>query len=77
LLLHVLDVGDLTHHEHYKVVCDVLEKLNVGDTPIITVLNKIDKLTDNDGLKNMNMITVIAQASQPSINKISKSYFLN
>lgn len=46
LLLHVLDVSDLTHHEHYTVVCDVLEKLNVRGTPIITVLNKIDKLVD-------------------------------
>lgn len=46
LLLHVLDVSDLTFHEHNRVVCDILEKLNVKGKSIITVLNKIDKLSD-------------------------------
>ena len=46
LLLHVLDVSDLTFDEHNRAVLMILEKLEVEDKPIITVLNKIDKLTD-------------------------------
>jgi len=46
LLLHVLDVSDLTVQEHSKAVGEILEVLGVTEKPIITVLNKIDKLED-------------------------------
>lgn len=46
LLLHVLDVSDMAFHEHNKVVHEVLETLGAKEKPVITVLNKIDKLED-------------------------------
>lgn len=46
LLLHVLDVSDLTVQEHSKAVGEILEMLGAGEKPTIIVLNKIDKLQD-------------------------------
>jgi GTP-binding protein HflX len=46
LLIHVLDISDLNCYEHNDVVWDVLEKLNADKKPVVTALNKIDKLED-------------------------------
>ncbi|MBI4308816.1 MAG: GTPase HflX, partial [Candidatus Omnitrophica bacterium] len=44
LLLHVLDISDANHRNHYAAVNAVLEELKVMDKPVILVLNKIDKV---------------------------------
>jgi GTP-binding protein HflX len=51
LLLHVLDASDPDMDEYSKTTVQVLSELGAGEIPIITVLNKIDKVekeqTDN------------------------------
>nr|AGS53910.1 GTP-binding protein HflX [uncultured bacterium contig00078] len=51
LLLHVLDASDPDIDEYSKTTVQVLSELGAGEIPIITVLNKIDKIeqgqTDN------------------------------
>ncbi|MDD5449553.1 MAG: GTPase HflX, partial [Candidatus Omnitrophica bacterium] len=46
ILLHVLDASHQKMEEHSRAVYDVLEDLDVLDKPVITALNKIDKLDD-------------------------------
>jgi GTP-binding protein HflX len=44
LLLHVLDASDPDIDEYSKTTVQVLSELGAGEIPIITVLNKIDKI---------------------------------
>jgi len=53
LLLHVLDVSNPKFRNLHDAVIDVLKELNCQDKPTITVLNKIDKLTDKSWLRNL------------------------
>ena len=46
ILLHVLDVSNPRISEHNDAVYEVLRILKVEDKPIITILNKIDKIDD-------------------------------
>ena len=46
LLLHILDVSDSAVNENYQTTVTVLSELGAGEIPVITVLNKIDLLTD-------------------------------
>jgi GTP-binding protein HflX len=46
LLIHVLDASDAMIKDCYKTTISVLRDLGAGEIPIITVLNKIDKLED-------------------------------
>ncbi len=46
LLIHVLDVSNTEFREHGYSVSNVLSELGAIDKPIITALNKIDKLED-------------------------------
>lgn len=46
LLVNVVDVSNPHYKEQEKVVLDVLNSLGVKDTPIITVYNKIDKVSN-------------------------------
>ena len=48
LLLHVVDVSSAGAAEQCQVVEDILCDLNIADKPIITVLNKIDRLPGVD-----------------------------
>ncbi|MDP8259709.1 MAG: GTPase HflX, partial [Candidatus Gygaella obscura] len=50
LLIHVLDVSDERLNQHAQAVEDVLKELELEDKPIITVLNKVDLLTDKTWL---------------------------
>ncbi len=53
LLIHVLDISDDKFYEHNKAVYDVLSELKIENKPIITVLNKIDKLEDKSWLQRI------------------------
>jgi GTP-binding protein HflX len=46
LLIHVLDASDTAAEECYKTTISVLAELGAGEIPVITALNKIDKLDD-------------------------------
>ena len=50
ILLHVLDVSNPKFENLHQAVVDVLTQLEANDKTIITVLNKIDQLTDREAL---------------------------
>lgn len=47
IILNLCDVSSDEARTHIKVTVELLESLGCGDTPIITVLNKCDKLEQN------------------------------
>lgn len=53
LLLHVLDVSHVRCYEHSKAVYEVLKQLDSAEKPIVTVLNKIDKLEDRGWIERL------------------------
>ena len=53
LLLHVLDVSNPKFRNLHDAVMDVLKELDSHDKPMVTVLNKIDKLKDKTWLKSL------------------------
>jgi GTP-binding protein HflX len=48
LILHVLDITHTNAEQQTQTVNETLKQLEVGNTPVLTVLNKIDKLTGVD-----------------------------
>jgi GTPase len=48
LILHVTDISDPHHAEHDAEVLGVLRQLGVEDRPRLHVLNKIDRLSEQD-----------------------------
>ncbi len=48
LILLVLDASDINAESEYKTVIKVLEEIGADKNPRVVVLNKIDKLEDND-----------------------------
>lgn len=53
LLLHVLDVSHSNFRDLSEAVLNVLKEIGAVDKPIITVLNKIDRLKDNYRLSKL------------------------
>jgi len=51
LLIHVLDASDPAREECYKTTVGVLAELGAGEIPVITALNKVDKLEDTSWIK--------------------------
>ncbi|MDR0878092.1 MAG: GTPase HflX [Treponema sp.] len=47
MLIHVLDASDPNIDQFYETTLGVLHELNAGKIPMITVLNKIDRLADS------------------------------
>jgi len=50
LLLNVLDASDAEAEKHFETTLSVLRDLGAGDIPMITVLNKIDRLESTETL---------------------------
>ncbi len=48
LLLHVIDLSSTSAAEQCQVVEEILKDLDIADKPVITVLNKIDRLPGID-----------------------------
>jgi GTP-binding protein HflX len=48
LLLHLLDASDPSVEECYQTTVSVLSELGAGEIPVLTVLNKIDKLENRE-----------------------------
>ncbi len=53
LLLHVLDASHPLAEEQAEAVQEVLQMLHLQDKPLLTVLNKIDQLTDQGRLASL------------------------
>ncbi len=53
VLLHVLDASHPAVMEHVRAVREILEDLDCGEKPTITVLNKIDAVTDQEALATL------------------------
>lgn len=47
IILHVVDISNPDYARHMDVVYDTLNILDVKDKPVITVYNKVDKLSDD------------------------------
>lgn len=47
LLIHVVDASSANAAEEYDVVNSVLEEIGAGEIPVLTALNKCDKLFDD------------------------------
>lgn len=48
MILHVVDCSDENYEIHMDVVYDTLKELGVQNKPVLTVYNKIDKLSEED-----------------------------
>jgi GTP-binding protein HflX len=51
LLLHVVDVSNPFFREQMAVVEDLLNKLDLGTMPVLTLFNKIDLVEDVDQIR--------------------------
>lgn len=56
LLLHVVDMSNPRYEDQMDVVHDTLRELNMGDKPILTVFNKIDKTLPEAVANNGNSV---------------------
>lgn len=76
LLLHLLDISDPLFKEHAQAVYDVLKELDSNEKPIITVLNKIDKITDRDWIashkSDFKTSVVISALHKENLNELVK-----
>ena len=48
VLLHVVDATHPNRHEQIQAVGQTLDELEIGEKPVVTALNKIDKLTPEE-----------------------------
>ncbi len=46
IIIHVVDASNPSYAKHISVVYETLEKLNASSIPVITVFNKMDKVSD-------------------------------
>ncbi len=69
LLLHVVDASHANADEQVAAVEEVLEELGAGDKPVITALNKVDRLDSDDPEVASWLAT--AQADYPNAVVIS------
>ncbi len=53
IILHVVDASNPVHDKQMFIVYETLEKLGVKDKPIITAFNKVDRLEENDVMKDL------------------------
>ncbi|MCB1317877.1 MAG: hypothetical protein KDK27_18050, partial [Leptospiraceae bacterium] len=56
VLLHVIDVSNPAYPDHVQAVNQTLTELGAGDKRTILVLNKIDRLSEDE--TNQNVFTV-------------------
>ncbi|MDO5522197.1 MAG: GTPase HflX [bacterium] len=53
IILHVVDVSNPVHDKQMFIVYETLEKLGVKDKPIITAFNKVDRLEEDEVIKDL------------------------
>ena len=54
ILIHMVDASDPEANMHMQVVYETLSSLKVGDKPLLTVFNKMDKLSDPDVVHSLH-----------------------
>ena len=65
LILHVVDASNPEMDRQMFAVYETLRQLEIGDKPVITVFNKIDRLEDKPILKDLKAeATVMISAKQ-------------
>lgn len=64
VILNICDASSEECAEHYKVTMELLEELDCGDKPIITVLNKSDLVTDSELPLMNNCVRVSAKTGE-------------
>ena len=52
IILHVVDSSSPSAYVHMHTVYETLEMLGAGDKPVITAFNKIDKITEEESIKD-------------------------
>lgn len=52
IILHVVDSSSPSAYVHMHTVYETLEMLGAGDKPVITAFNKIDKITEEEPIKD-------------------------
>lgn len=52
IILHVVDSSSPSAYVHMHTVYETLDMLGAGDKPVITAFNKIDKITEEDAIKD-------------------------
>jgi GTP-binding protein HflX len=55
LLIHVLDASDPDIDRYYETTCSVLRELGAETIPVITVLNKIDRLVRHEDRETITL----------------------
>src|SRR5687768_13802360 len=64
VLIHVVDATHPNRHEQIQAVGQTLDELEIGEKPVVTALNKIDKLTPEE-------VEALAEQDYPSPVPIS------
>jgi GTP-binding protein HflX len=64
VILNICDASSEECAEHYKVTMELLEELECGDKPIITVLNKSDLVGDAEIPLVSNFVKVSAKTGE-------------
>jgi GTP-binding protein HflX len=67
VLVHMLDITHPCGFEHSETVRGVIDELGLSEKPLITALNKIDKLAEGERLKKVDgdFRTVLGEAWPP------------
>jgi len=52
VILHVVDSSSPSAYVHMHTVYETLDMLGAGDKPVITAFNKIDKITEEEAIKD-------------------------
>jgi len=55
ILIHVVDLSHPAFEEHINIVNELLEELDVKNTPLLLVFNKVDKIKESDYFANMQL----------------------
>jgi GTP-binding protein HflX len=72
VLLHVVDVTHPNAPEQVQTVMNVLEELGADDKPVVTALNKIDRLhVDGDGeVSTDELLALLGPAAELAVNPV-------
>lgn len=73
IILNVCDASSEESRTHMKVTTDLLDSLGCGDTPIITVLNKCDLLTDEGFIPQFENCVRISAKNGTGIEDLLKA----
>jgi GTP-binding protein HflX len=75
VLMHVVDVTHPNAAEQMQTVMSVLEDLGADDKPVVTALNKVDKLLDADGHVPSveRLLAMLGEAAPLAVNPVAIS----